>query len=104
MDIVKEQDFKALINDSELPVVVDFYADWCNPCKILGRVLEDLSACYVARVKFVKCDVEEADAITSEYCIRNVPTVLFFNKGVLVDSFSGALPKDKVIEKIEKLL
>lgn len=104
MDIVKEKEFKDFIKDSTLPVIVDFYADWCNPCKTLGKVLEELSVCYADKVKIVKCDVEEADSITAEYGIMNVPTVLFFSNGEVVNRFSGALPKNKVIEKIERIL
>ncbi len=103
MKKVNEKEFEETISTCALPVVVDFSAEWCMPCKSLKHVLEELSANYVAHVKFINCDAEECPELVEKYGIMNVPTVLFFKDGELVDRFTGALPKAKIIEKIEML-
>lgn len=104
MDKLKEDNFKSTILESELPVLVDFSATWCMPCKATGKILEELSACYAGRIKILNCDVEECAEITSKYGIISVPTLLFFDKGNLtpVDKIVGAAPRNEIIEKIEQ--
>lgn len=104
MDKLKADNFKSTVLESELPILVDFSATWCMPCKTVGKVLEELSACYVGRIKILNCDAEECGEIASEYGIMNVPTLLFFDKGNLtpVDKIVGAASRDKIIEKIEQ--
>ena len=104
MEKVNETQFKEIISTCTFPVVVDFSAEWCMPCKILKRVLEELGTNYVAHFKFLNCDAEECPGLTEEYGIANVPAVLIFKDGAIVDRFVGALPKNKIIEKIEAVL
>ena len=82
-------------------VVVDFYANWCGPCKSLAKTLEELSE-EVDSVKFVKIDVEECDAAAEEYGIRNVPTLLVFKDGELKKKSVGSIPKDRIKQLIEE--
>jgi thioredoxin 1 len=104
MEKVNEKQCKEIISTCTCPVIVDFSASWCMPCKALKSTLDELSANYVAHAKFINCDAEECTGLTEEYGIMNVPTVLFFKDGNLVDRFTGALPKSKIIEKIEAIL
>lgn len=102
MDRLDESKFKEVIGTCTFPVVADFSAEWCSPCKVLKKTLEELEPCYVAHAKFVNCDVEECEELCTEYGIVNVPTVLIFKNGERVDGFLGNLSRDKIIEKIEK--
>ena len=89
---------------TELPIVLDFSAAWCGPCKQLAPIIDELSEEYAGRIAVGKCDIEEADDLTMEYGIRNVPTVLFIKDGTVVDRFVGSKSKGDVKAFFEKLL
>lgn len=87
-----------------LPIVIDFSATWCGPCKKIAPIIEELASEYDGRVIIGKCDVDDNDELTSKYGIRNVPTVLFIKNGNVVDKNVGAAPKSDFVAKIEALL
>lgn len=90
--------------DGDLPVVVDLWATWCGPCRMVAPIIAELANEYDGRVVVGKCDVEENDDIAMEYGVRNIPTILFFKGGQLVDKFVGAATKAVLDEKIKVLL
>lgn len=92
------------LKNGELPLVVDLWATWCGPCRMVGPIMEELSNEYEGKIVVGKCDVEENDDIAMEFGVRNIPTVLFFKGGQLVDKFVGAAAKAKFQEKFEALL
>ena len=89
---------------TELPIVLEFGAAWCGPCKQLAPIIDELSEEYAGRIAVGKCDIEEADDLTMEYGIRNVPTVIFIKDGKIVDRFVGSKSKGDVKAKFEALL
>ncbi len=101
--VITKENFEEL-KKGELPLVVDFWATWCGPCKMVGAVLSQLAEQYDGKIVVGKCDVEENDDIAMEYGIRNLPTLLFFKGGELVDKFVGAGNKAKLEEKIQAIL
>lgn len=90
--------------DGDLPVVVDLWATWCGPCRMVAPLIAELANEYDGRVVVGKCDVEENDDVAMEYGVRNIPTILFFKGGQLVDKFVGAATKAVLDEKIKALL
>ena len=102
MKKIDEREFMNVIKEDKL-VVVDFYADWCMPCRYLSPVLEKLSKEY-QDVDFYKINVDENQELAFEYGISSIPTVLFFRKGEIVGGFVGAMPGSMVRAEIEKAL
>ena len=100
---ITNENFESLKN-GELPLVVDFWATWCGPCKAIAPLVEELAKEYDGKIVVGKCDVEENGDIAMEFGIRNIPTILFIKDGKVVDKFVGATTKAKLQEKFEKLL
>ena len=100
---VTNENFAELKN-SDLPLVVDFWAKWCGPCRMIAPIVEELAKEYEGRVNVAKCDIEECEDIAAELGIRNIPTLLFIKGGQVVDKLVGAQSKTKLQEKIENLL
>ena len=90
--------------EGDKPAIVDFYADWCGPCKMVAPIIEELAAEFEGQVIIGKCDVDENSDLPAEYGIRNIPTVLFFKNGEIVDKQVGAVGKPVFVEKVKKLL
>lgn len=90
--------------NGKLPLVVDLWATWCGPCRMVAPIISELAQEYDGKIVVGKCDVEENDDIAMEFGVRNIPTVLFFKDGQLVDKFVGAVSKDKFEEKFKALL
>ena len=88
----------------ELPLVVDLWATWCGPCRMLGPIISELAEDYDGKIVVGKCDVDENDEVAMEFGVRNIPTVLFFKGGELVDKFVGATTKATLVEKFRALL
>ena len=100
---LRDEIFEETVLKSELPVMVDFSATWCGPCKKVEPIIEELSEEYAGKVIAVKCDVEECPGTAAKFGIMNIPTVLFFKGGQPVDKNVGAAPKKVFVEKLEKL-
>lgn len=100
---ITNENFESLKN-GQLPLVVDFWATWCGPCRAIAPVVSQLANEYDGRVVVGKCNIEDAEDIAMEYGIRTIPTLLFFKDGKPVDKFVGAGAKAKLQEKIEALL
>lgn len=101
--IITDANFSELL-ETGLPIVLDFSATWCGPCKKIAPIIEELADEYDGRVIVGKCDVDENEVLTSKYGIRNIPTVLFIKNGEVVDKNVGAAPKSDFVTKIEALL
>lgn len=101
---VTDSSFEKVILQSDLPAVVDFWAVWCGPCKIIAPYLEQLAEEYEGKVKIAKMDVDNNPQTPTKYGIRSIPTVIFFKNGKVVDQIIGAQPKANFQEKIKKML
>jgi thioredoxin 1 len=101
--VITDSNFDELLKSGK-PMVVDFWAEWCGPCKMIGPIVEELAHEYEEKVIIGKLDVDENNDISSRYGIRNIPTMLFFKDGVQVDKQVGATQKSALIQKIEALL
>ena len=100
-----EETFEELVVNSDLPVVVDFYADWCGPCKMIKPHLEKLAEKYDGQVRFVMIDSDECQDLVSEYGIRSLPTIKFFTRqSIIDDTIVGTTSPAKIEEKIIKLI
>ncbi|MDR2472490.1 MAG: thioredoxin [Tannerella sp.] len=100
---VTDENYKELVS-GEKPIVLDFWAEWCGPCKMIAPIMDELSAEYGDRVIIGKVDVDNNDGIVAAYGIRNIPTLLFLKDGNLIDKHVGADQKDLFASKINNLL
>jgi thioredoxin 1 len=101
---IDDSNFDQEVLQSEVPVLVDFWAQWCMPCRMVEPVVEDISNEYQGRLKVCKMNVDEARKTASEYRVMSIPTLAVFKNGELVDKIVGALPKDAIITKVTPYL
>ena len=101
---LNDSNFEQEVLKEEGLVMVDFWAVWCGPCRALAPVVEDVAKSYEGRLKVAKFDVDGNTDIPARYGVRNIPTLLFFKKGELVDKSTGSIMKTKLIDKVESLL
>ncbi len=101
---VTDSNFSEIVEQAQQPVVVDFWATWCGPCRMLSPVVDKLAEKYAGQVTVVKCNVDESGDIPMKFGIRNIPTLLFFKGGELVDRMVGAVPQAEIEKKIEALI
>jgi len=101
---VSEQNFETQVIRSEIPVLVDFWAEWCGPCRMIAPIVEDLSTEYAGRLKVVKLDVDNNTAVAMRYNVMSIPTLGLFKGGKLVDRLVGYMPKQELKRKIDAIL
>ena len=101
---LKDQNWDNEVLNSDLPVMVDFWAEWCAPCFIIAPVVEQIGEEYKGKIKVGKLNVDKNPVTAGKYQIMAIPTLLFFNGGKLVDRVAGVVPKKILVEKIEKIL
>ncbi len=101
---VTDANFEQEVLGGKVPVVVDFWAEWCGPCRLIGPLLDELAGEYSGRVKVTKLNVDENPSTSMKYGVRSIPTLLFFKDGEVVDRLIGAVPKAELKKKFEAAL
>ncbi len=99
-----EENFKSEVIESSQPVLVDFGAEWCGPCKMIAPAIEELAADFDGKAKVVKVNVDEQPKLAEEYGVRSIPTLLFFRDGKVREQLVGAAQKDALAEKLNSLI
>ncbi|MGC9469912.1 MAG: thioredoxin [Bacteroidales bacterium] len=99
-----DSNFDQVVLKSDKPVIVDFWAEWCGPCRLVGPLVEEIGEEYEGKVVVGKVDVDSSPEIASRFGIRNIPTILYFKNGKVADKQVGAVPKAKLVSKLEPLL
>ena len=101
---INDDSFETEVLQSEQPVIVDFWATWCGPCKMIAPILEEIAGEYDNRVKVVKIDVDSNAVTAGKYNIMSIPSLLFFKNGEMVDQVVGAIPKAQLTSRLERVL
>ncbi|HEX2933953.1 MAG TPA: thioredoxin [Bacteroidales bacterium] len=101
---VTDANFEKEVLQSNIPVIVDFWAEWCGPCRMVAPIVKEMSGEFEGRAKVAKMDVDSNPDIPVKYGIRNIPTILFFKNGQIVDKQVGAVPKNVLVSKLEAIL
>ncbi len=101
---VTDANFESEVLNSDVPVLVDFYADWCGPCKMIGPVVEQMAKDYEGKAKIVKLDVDANGATAQSYRVMSIPTILLFKGGQVVDTIVGAVPRATLEAKLNAQL
>jgi thioredoxin 1 len=100
---INDANFEELVLKADKPVIIDFWAEWCGPCRIIGPIINEIAEDYKDKAIVGKVDVDNNPNIATRFGIRNIPTVLFFKNGVVADKQVGAVPKANFVNKLEKL-
>ncbi len=101
---VTDSSFKKEVLDSDVPVLVDFWAAWCGPCRMIAPVVEELAGEFAGRAKVVKMDVDQNTETPMQYGIRSIPTLLFFKDGQVADQLVGVSPKKDLVDRLDALV
>jgi thioredoxin 1 len=101
---IDDGNFESEVLQSELPVLVDFWAPWCGPCKAIAPVVADLADTFGDRIKFAKCNVDNSPVTPGKFGIKAIPTLIFFKQGDVVEQITGMVAKSKLEDAINKLL
>lgn len=101
---ITQENFKEEVLDSKIPVIIDFYADWCMPCRMMGPVFEKLSDKYKGKLKFVKLDTESEGELAASFEIYSIPSLVIVNKGKEIGRFAGFSPEVVLKQKIDEIL
>jgi len=101
---VTDQSFQTEVLDASLPVLVDFWAEWCGPCRAVGPIVEELAREYDGKLKVVKVDVDESQDVSARYRILSIPTLMVFKGGQEVERVIGAVPKQMLLARVQKHL
>lgn len=96
--------FATTVEQSEVPVMVDFWAPWCGPCRLVSPIVEELAETYSGRLRVGKLNTDDNPAVASQFNIRSIPTLLFFKNGQVVDHVVGAVPREKLQKKVDEIL
>jgi thioredoxin 1 len=102
--VVTDSNFNDEVVNSSTPVLIDFWAEWCGPCRMIGPVVEEIAEQFEGKIKVGKVNVDENQKTAAQYGIRSIPTLLIFKNGALVNQMVGAQPKNKLVEAINKVL
>jgi len=102
--VVNDQNFEEIILKSDKVSMVDFWAEWCGPCRMVGPIVEEIGKEFEGKVVVGKIDVDANNTVSEKYSIRNIPTILFFKNGEVVDKQVGAVPKNVLVKKLQALL
>jgi thioredoxin 1 len=100
---VNDSNFDEVVVKSDKPVMVDFWAEWCGPCRMIAPIMEEISNEFSGRALVVKCDVDNSPGVAAKFGIRNIPTVLYFKEGKVADKQVGAVPKNNFVSKLNAL-
>jgi thioredoxin 1 len=101
---ITDANFDELVMQSDKPVMLDFWAEWCGPCRMVGPVVEEIAKEYEGKAVIGKVNVDHNKEISAKYGIRNIPTILFIRNGEIVDKSVGAVPKTQLTQKLDKQL
>lgn len=101
---ITDSDFNKIISDSDTPVLVDFWAPWCGPCRAMGPVLDELSKEYAGKVRICKMNVDENQVTPRQFNVRAIPTMVLIKNGQTVDTITGAVSKDALIQVLSKAI
>lgn len=101
---ITDANFEEVVLKSTVPVVVDFWAEWCGPCRLIGPIIEEIASEYEGKAVIGKVNVDHNPGVSAQFGIRNIPTVLFVKNGEIADKSVGAVPKQQLISKLDAIL
>ncbi len=99
-----ENDFEKEVLGSPVPVLVDFWAEWCGPCRMMGPIVDETAIALAGQMRVGKVNVDEAQGLAAQYGIMSIPALLVFKNGKVVEQFAGAMPKEQLIQRLKKYI